>query len=66
MSSNDFIVTKKSDQSIIMSIRIDKSLQTKYDELSLISNRSRNELIGMALKYALENLKFTDEVKKEQ
>lgn len=63
MSSSDFIITRKTDQSITMSIRIDKSLQAKYDELSVVSHRSRNEIINMALKYALENLKFVDDVK---
>ena len=43
-----------------MTIRIDRSLQEQYDKLSARTNRSRNELIGMALKYAIENMEVQD------
>lgn len=49
---------RKEDKSVIMTIRIDKQLQEDYDKLSGKSNRSRNELICMALRYALDNLEF--------
>lgn len=55
-----FIVTPKEDKSITMTIRIDRTLQDKYDKLSNESNRSRNELINMALKFALDNLEFIE------
>jgi hypothetical protein len=63
MKTNEFVVTRKTDRSITMTIRIDESLQLQYDELSNMSNRSRNEIMGMALRYAIENLKFVDDVK---
>jgi predicted transcriptional regulator len=47
---NDFIITPKEDKSVTISIRIDKVIQDKFDELAKQSNRSRNELINMALK----------------
>lgn len=50
--------TKNKSQSITMSIRITRDLQDGYDQLATKSNRSRNELICMALKYALDNLEF--------
>ncbi len=56
-----FIVRPKSeDDKVIMTIRIEKELQEKYDDLAGKSNRSRNELICMALRYALENLEFAE------
>ena len=51
---------EKDDESIIMSLRINKKLQEEYDELANKSNRSRNELMCMALRYALDNLDFVE------
>lgn len=61
--SNKFIVRpkevdKKQDKSVVMTLRLDKELQEKFDKLSVQSDRSRNELMCMALKYALDNLEF--------
>ncbi|KRF27659.1 CopG family ribbon-helix-helix protein [Paenibacillus sp. Soil787] len=64
MSNDDFIVTPKEDKSVTITIRIDKAIQEQLDELSKQSNRSRNELINMALSYALKNLKFIDSTNK--
>ncbi len=55
-----FVVTLKEDKAVTMTIRIDKVLQEKYNELSVKTNRSRNELIGMALQYALDNMEIKD------
>lgn len=49
---------KKEDKSIVMTLRLDRGLQEEYDKLSARSGRSRNELMCMALKYALEHLEF--------
>ncbi len=43
-----------------MTIRIDKTLQEEYNELSAKTNRSRNELISMALRYALDHMIVKD------
>ena len=51
-----FVVTPKEDKAVTMTIRIDRVLQEKYNELSAKTNRSRNELISMALQYALDNM----------
>lgn len=53
-----FIVTPKEDKTITMTIRIDRTLQEKYNKLSAATNRSRNELISMALQYALDNMEL--------
>jgi len=55
-----FIITPREDKSVTMTIRIDKTLQEKYNELSAKTNRSRNELINMALQYALDNMEIKD------
>ena len=56
-----FIVRPKNDDDkVIMTIRIEKELQEKYYDLAGKSNRSRNELVCMALRYALENLEFLE------
>lgn len=53
-----FIITPKEDKTVTMTIRIDRALQEEYNELSLKTNRSRNELISMALRYALDNMEL--------
>lgn len=64
-NTKKFRVSKKTmnkeDKSVNMSLRIDRELQAKYDEWANITNRSRNELMCMALSYALENIEFMDE-----
>ncbi len=55
-----FIVTPKEDKYVIMTIRIERVLQEAYDDLSAKTNRSRNELMGMALRYAIDNMELKD------
>lgn len=55
-----FVVTPKEDKTVTMTIRIDRVLQEEYTELSAKTNRSRNELISMALRYALDNMELKD------
>ena len=56
-----FIIKPKTTRSVTMTIRIDSEINEKLDELALMSNRSRNELINMSLRYAFENLEFVQE-----
>lgn len=56
-----FIVTPKEDKTVTMTIRIDRTLQEKYNNLASKTNRSRNELINMALQYALDHMELKDE-----
>lgn len=53
--------TKKEDTHIIMTLRLEKEIQEQFDELSAKSERSRNELMCMALRFALDNLEFINE-----
>lgn len=45
-------------QTVTMTIRIDRALQEEYNRLAAKTNRSRNELIGMALQYALDHMEL--------
>ncbi len=56
-----FIITPKEDKTVTMTIRIERVLQEKYNQLALKTNRSRNELISMALKYALDHMELKDQ-----
>ena len=59
MPDNKFIVTQKTaskeDTSITMTIRIERSLQERLDKIAYDTNRSRNNVINLALNYALDN-----------
>lgn len=55
-----FVIEPKEDKAVTMTIRIDRVLQERYNELSIRTNRSRNELIGMALQYALDHMEIKD------
>ena len=56
-----FIVTPKEDKTVTMTIRIVRTLQEKYNNLASKTNRSRNELINMALQYALDHRELKEE-----
>ena len=55
-----FIIVPKEDKAVTVTICIDKTLQEQYNELSVKTNRSRNELIGMALQYALNEMEIKE------
>lgn len=55
-----FVIVPKEDKHVTMTIRIERELQEEYNKLSQRTNRSRNELIGMALRFALENMEVQD------
>ncbi|MFK7693055.1 ribbon-helix-helix protein, CopG family [Paenibacillus sp. HJGM_3] len=60
MNNDEFIITPREDKTVTMTIRIEKHVQEKLDELARKSNRSRNEIVNMALEYALKNARFID------
>ena len=55
-----FVITPKEEKTVTMTIRIDASLQEEYNKLAAKTNRSRNELICMALQYALDHMEIKD------
>lgn len=54
-------IEKKEDKSIVMTLRLERELQEEFNKLSAKSDRSRNELMCMALRFALEHLEFISE-----
>lgn len=70
MTSDKFVVRpkkidKKEDRSVVMTLRMDRELQQKFDKLAAQSDRSRNEVMCMALQYALDHLEFIPEKESE-
>ena len=55
-----YIIKPKEYKTVTMTIRIDRELQEEYSDLAAKTNRSRNELISMALRYALDNMELQD------
>lgn len=49
---------KKDVKSVVVTLRMDEELQEAFEQLAKKSNRSRNEVMCMALRYALDNLEF--------
>lgn len=52
----DELKIKKLTEPVTTTIRVDKSIIDFYDELAGKTNRSRNELIGLALDYAKDKI----------
>lgn len=49
---------------MIATIRIPKSMCKDLDQIAAATGRSRNELIGMCLEFALENMEIDPEERK--
>lgn len=58
---SELILRKKDDTSITMTIRISTKLRDQFDEMAKKTGRSRNELIALSLKFALDNMKVSEE-----
>lgn len=52
----DELRIKKFSEPVTFTIRVDKSIVDFYDDLAGKTNRSRNELIGLALDYAKDKI----------
>jgi predicted transcriptional regulator len=48
----DQLKISKKTEPVSFTIRVDRSILDFYDNLARVTNRSRNELIGLALDYA--------------
>ena len=56
-----FVILPKEDRTVTMTIRVDKEIQQQYTALSAQTRYSRNELINMALQFALDHMEITNE-----
>ena len=52
----DELRIKKLSEPVTFTFRVDKSIVDFYDDLAGKTNRSRNELIGLALDYAKDKI----------
>ncbi len=50
-------ITKKTEP-VMFTIRVDKSIVDFYDNLAKETNRSRNELIALALEFAMDKVRI--------
>ena len=53
-------ISKKTEP-VMFTIRVDKSIVDFYDDLAKKTNRSRNELIGLALYFAKDKIQIDPE-----
>ena len=60
---DEFKITKKTEP-VMFTIRVDKSLVDFYDSLAKETNRSRNEVIALALEFAKDKVKIEELHKK--
>ena len=52
----DELKIKKLTEPVMFTIRVDKSIVDFYDDLARRADRSRNELIGLALDFAKDKI----------
>jgi predicted transcriptional regulator len=52
----DELKIKKLTEPVMFTIRVNKSIVDFYDDLARRTNRSRNELIGLALDFAKDKI----------
>lgn len=53
----EFKITKKTEP-VTFTIRVDKTIIEFYEDLANKTNRSRNDVIGLALEFAMKNIKI--------
>ena len=56
---NELKITKKT-EAVMFTIRVDKSIISFYEKLANDTNRSRNEVISMALEFAKDKIIVDD------
>ena len=65
MSGNNLVIRPKNrkgeDGYKVFSIRIKEEIVSKIEKISLQTGRSRNELIGMLLEYAVDRCEIKEE-----
>lgn len=57
-NDNEKLAISKRTQPVMFSIRVDKTIIDYYDKLAAETNRSRNELISMALEFAMNKIEI--------
>lgn len=60
MAERKLKITRKDDEFDTFSIRIKRDIVSKLDDIAAKTNRSRNEIINICLKYAIDNIEFEE------
>ncbi len=58
---NRFIITPKTERSVTITVRIGSDINARLEEVAAKTGRSRNELINMALRFAVDNMELATE-----
>jgi predicted transcriptional regulator len=53
-------ITKNNNKSTVVSIRVNTKIIDKLDKVAEKTDRTRNELIGIMLQYALDNMELEE------
>lgn len=56
--NKEFLTVSKKTNPVMFSIRVDQTIVDYYDKLATETNRSRNELIAMALEFAMDKIEI--------
>ncbi len=56
--SKEVLTISKKTNPVMFTIRVDKTIVDYYDKLAGETNRSRNELIAMALEFAMDKIEI--------
>ncbi|MDP2891712.1 MAG: CopG family transcriptional regulator [Bacillota bacterium] len=58
MGDKKLEISRKEDDSVVLSIRLKKEIVRQLDDIAQQTNRSRNMLISICLEYALDNIQL--------
>ena len=61
-----FVVKTNQEPAVTMTIRIDGETNKRLESAAFKSGLSRNKIINMALKFALDNIEFVDKTPNEE
>lgn len=56
--SKEILTISKKTNPVMFTIRVDQTIVDYYDKLAGETNRSRNELIAMALEFAMDKIEI--------
>ena len=56
--NKEILIISKKTNPVMFTIRVDQTIVDYYDKLAGETNRSRNELIAMALEFAMDKIEI--------
>lgn len=58
MESDRLIISPHHNRNITLTIRVSEEIDKRINDISILTNISRNELINMLIKYGLERIEI--------